>query len=225
MRIILLNGPPSSGKDTAARALASYLLDAQTEYSVLRMSHPTKRAFAGVVNARIDEWGNVENWEDQKDMPSELLGGKSYRQWQIEFSEKFMKPLYGEDIFGRLFAHSLEQLPEDWNGYILVPDCGFEIEAETLASLLPAAHKLIVRCHRPGYDFKNDCRSYLYPASIPLQLDLYNGSDLKAWEGTVLQCVSSSVWNGYPQREEPRQGDASGHGQYPNETSNGTRRR
>ena len=69
MRIILLNGPPSSGKDTAARALASHLLHTQTEYSVLRMSHPTKRAFAGVVNARIDEWGNVENWEDQKKAP------------------------------------------------------------------------------------------------------------------------------------------------------------
>lgn len=201
MRIILLNGPPSCGKDTVAKALGQKLTEQKIDYCVLRMSRPIKRAFAGLVDAEIDSWGNVEDWESTKDLPSELLNGKSYRQWQIDFSEKFMKPLYGEDIFARIFVHTIEHLRTgelgEWNGYVIVPDCGFQIEAETLAALLPEVRKMFVRIHRKGTDFSKDSRSYFHPQEIPLQIDLYNNGTMEDLELNAHELISRKVWSGF----------------------------
>lgn len=163
MNIILFNGPPGCGKDTAARYLIHNRYDLPGTIRFDRMSMPNKRAFAGTVGAEIDRWGNVEKWEDRKDEPSLLLGGKSYRQWQIDYSESFMKPLYGGDIFPRLFADRHSHRFEDKYYTVLVPDCGFDIEVLTLRKLLPKAGILLIRIHRTGFDFSLDSRSYITP--------------------------------------------------------------
>lgn len=164
-RVILFNGPPRSGKDTAAKALFEFKnkigtkLEDKLPYLVFdRMSMPIKKAFAGTIAKPIDKWGNVEYWEDHK---SEFTAdfGVSYRQWQIDFSEKFMKPLYGERVFGNLFITRAERQHKD--AVFLVPDCGFDIEYSTLTPYFGPENVLVVKIYRPGCDFSSDSRTYL----------------------------------------------------------------
>jgi hypothetical protein len=162
-RVILFNGPPRSGKDTAARAC----LEAEDLNGHLRvfdrMSMPIKRAFAAMMGENIDRWGNVGYFEEHKEEPNELLGC-SYRQWQIDFSEKFMKPLYEENIFGRLFINRAWR--QSKNAVIFTPDCGFDIEYTTLANAFGQENVLVVKIYRPGTGFKGDSRTYLKVGSF-----------------------------------------------------------
>ena len=168
-RVVLFNGPPSSGKDTAAR----YLYHSTTiDYPFVqeRMSMPIKKAFASIMGEYIDKWGDVAGYEDKKEQNIELLGC-SYRQWQIDFSEKFMKPLYGEAIFGALFC--LRAARHSKNAVFLVPDCGFDIEYKTLTDVFGLSNVFVIKLYRPGCTYAKDSRSWLKVGSdfIPDQGD------------------------------------------------------
>jgi hypothetical protein len=169
MKLVLLNGPPRCGKDTAAKAIISYiekkaLADPERPPHVVleRFSMPIKRAFAGMIDAEIDAEGNVLDYEPDKDKIIPLLG-MSYRRWQILFSESFMKPLISGDIFGRLLLSRIEALPLD--SVVVVPDCGFQIEVEAvLRSDIFHEGKLrafLVQVYRPGCTFAGDSRRYI----------------------------------------------------------------
>jgi hypothetical protein len=170
-RIILFNGPPRCGKDTAARACME-AEDFNGHSRVFdRMSMPIKRAFAAMMGANIDRWGNVELFEAYKEDYNELLS-TSYRIWQIEFSERFMKPHYGQNIFGRLFVN--RQHRQHTNVVTFIPDCGFDIEYTTLSNAFGPENVLVVKIYRPGTDFKGDSRSYLKVGSFGDKRDTEN---------------------------------------------------
>ncbi len=185
MKILLINGPPKSGKDTLARMLENALME-DTSMPIChfeRFSMPIKRAFAGTMGIGIDNYGNVKgDWEDIKDQPHPLLIGKSYRQWQIDFSESFMKPLYGLDVFGRLFCARLSIYEGEWDRkyqlepVIVVPDSGFQIEIDSIKKYLPSASYKLIRLHRPGTNFNKDSRSYL---DDPSAIDIHNNGSLQ----------------------------------------------
>lgn len=194
-RIVLFNGPPRSGKDTAARHVfgrshtASSHIEGQ--YFVFdRMSMPIKKAFAGTIALPIDKWGNVDYWENHKE---EIIKGfgVTYRQWQIDFSERFMKPLYGEDIFAKLFISRAKRQHKD--AVILVPDCGFDIEYKTLAEHFGINNVIVVEVQRPGHTFEGDSRYYLKPLSGQDWLRNYvvahNDGTQADFEARILQIV------------------------------------
>lgn len=168
-KIILLNGPPSSGKDTAAKFIRRWYnheakKDGQgfSHHCMLdRMSMPIKRAFAGTMGLPIDEDGNVQPWESKKE---EIVPqfGVSYRQWQIDFSERFMKPLFDEAIFGKLLvARIRRRFEKRIANLVVVPDCGFTVEIQTLYHFFPQEDILLIRPHREGFTFAGDSRSYV----------------------------------------------------------------
>lgn len=162
MNFLLFNGPPRVGKDTASLAAWDLISDANhgLEYSPIweKFSFPNKRAFAGQLGTRCDEWGNVDPYESKKgEVVPEL--GVSYRQWQIDYSEKFMKPLYGSDIFGRLLLSRCEGTPDLFTPIFIVSDCGFQVEVDALRD-----HNVcLVRLNRKGCDFSGDSREYVEP--------------------------------------------------------------
>lgn len=170
-KIILLNGPPSSGKDTAAKHIRQWYIQkhwvtertakSARNYAVLdRMSMPIKRAFAGTMGLPITEDGIVEPWESRKE---EVIHdfGVSYRQWQIDFSESFLKG-YREEIFGRLLVARIKRrFEKNIANLIIVPDCGFSIEIDVLYEEFEREDILLIRCHRPGFTFAGDSRSYV----------------------------------------------------------------
>lgn len=174
-KIILFNGPPRSGKDTAAlrvqKIFTSMSVEARVDFD--RFAMPLKSAFAGVVGADMDQYGNVEPYESTKgDIIPEF--GCSYRQWQIDFSESYMKPKYGSDIFARLFVQRNRNTDAM---AIVVPDSGFVEEAKPVADAFGLENTLLIRCHRPGYDFTGDSRSYIYGIS-PNEVDVHNNTTI-----------------------------------------------
>lgn len=204
IRIVIFNGPPSSGKDTAA--LACFKSQTVGGFKVFdRMSRPIKKAFAGMVNAPINKFDVVENWEHRKDEPLKILDGKTFRNWQQDFGEKFMKPLYGENIFARLFIE--RQHNQAPNATIFVPDCGFDIEYETLALHYGTENILVVKLYRPGYTFAGDTRKYLDIGSrfasgiedpdIENVRHINNSTTRTAFEMRVLEVVSDWLEGGH----------------------------
>lgn len=165
-KVVLFNGPPRSGKDTAARACFA-CEDLNNYYRVFeRMSRPLKKGFAGVVGVPVNKFDHVEHFEDRKEERIDFIG-VSFRQFQIDMSEKFMKPLYGQDVFGRLFVQRvMRQTNPRLNVVIFVPDCGFDIEYTTLSNAFDPENVLVVKLYRPGTDFKGDSRTYLKVGSF-----------------------------------------------------------
>lgn len=198
MNIILFNGPPRSGKDTAAQ----YLYENWESFSwsrgicnFLRMSAPLKRMFAAMTNSELDEFDNNLTYDRIKEDPLRFLNGKSYRQWQIECSEVFMKPMYGNDIFGRLFVNAVATHRFRGETTWVVPDCGFDIEAKTLASLLPEYDVFLVQIHRPGKDFTGDSRGYIDGLNLPVtrRFSINNNGTKEEFEDSIEELVQKMV--------------------------------
>lgn len=175
MNLLLLSGPPSSGKDTIAKFLYEQYHDHLniSQFVFERFSMPLKTSFSAISNTSHNDFYENSVYESKKDEIIPWLGC-SYRQYQINLSEKHFKPLYGEDIFARLFVARLEGYSKD--ATIVVPDLGFQIETDYLEKMdkaLNLERVLIIRCHRPGYDFSNDSRSYIYTNYFP-SIDINN---------------------------------------------------
>lgn len=178
-KFILLNGPPRSGKDSAAAALCD-------TYSTMvheKFSAPLKYGFAGMMNVGCREFV-VDDYEARKEEVVPELG-VSFRQWQIDFSEKFMKPLYGNDVFARLLFSRMKNYEQQ--SLIVISDCGFQIEVDTLLEHVPIEQTLLIRCVRDGYDFKGDSRGYLVSRG-PSVVCANNGT-LDEWYDLIVKSV------------------------------------
>jgi len=175
MKVILISGPPRSGKDTFAK----YNFKRRQNTVFERFSAPLKTSFAAISNKSYNEFFEVDYYENHKEEPISWLNNVSFRQYQINLSEKHFKPLYGEEVFGNLFVKRLERVPND--SVILVPDSGFDVEINVLKKALPIEDLLLVRTHREGYDFKGDSRSYIYSQDI-FSIDLSNNGTQTEFE-------------------------------------------
>ncbi len=190
-KILLFNGPPRCGKDTSAiRTMNAFSqrwpdsfgpsrcagMDPADRIDFDRFAMPIKRAFAGMVMTDIDRFGNVEPYESTKGDIIPWLG-ISYRQWQIEFSENFLKG-FGEDIFARLFIQRNEFSRAK---AIVVPDSGFVEEIKPIVEKFGEENVLLLRIHRPGFDFTGDSRSYLPDGLVERTFDIDNDSTIQAY--------------------------------------------
>lgn len=185
-KIILLNGPPFSGKDTAAKHIRTFAQVGYYRPLLDRMSMPIKKAFAGYVGAPITQDGEVTGWEEQKDVPSAMLNGKSYRQWQIDFSEKFIKPLYGEDAFARLMVERIDQrFRRGIANLMVIPDLGFQVEVQKIYDAFPQENILLIRCYRQGFDFSGDSRNYVRAPKGAAVFAPLNNSTIEAYNGQI----------------------------------------
>ena len=152
-KIILLNGPPRCGKDYAGNLLTgpgarvakfAHVLKERTHaaYSILHRGQPAPH-----------DW-----FETTKDEPCGEFLGRTPREAYIAFSEQFMKPLHGVDIFGRLLLAELAKHEDD---LVIVTDSGFREEAEVLVKHYGAHNVRHVRLHREGRTFSGDSRGYI----------------------------------------------------------------
>lgn len=165
MNLILFNGPPRSGKDTSAEAAETYLTGLPSDYWVEheKFSAPLKTAFAGMMQAHIDNRFKVAHYEDHKeDIVPEL--GVSFRKWQQDYSEKFMKPLYGNAVFGRLLLGRLDRMKSMTSSgigpdFIIISDCGFQIEVDYCVESGVFKNVLLFRVARDGCSYAGDTRA------------------------------------------------------------------
>lgn len=161
MKLILLNGPPRSGKDTLGQGLIEHLTKQGYYAFHEKFSAPLKTSFAGMMKRPMFKDFIVGYWEDRKEHIVPGLG-VSFRKWQQDMSERFMKPCYGQDIFGRLLHQRLiDKGVFDTNekpAVAVITDCGFQVEVDYLLQHLTKADIIVFQIHRAGCTFEGDTR-------------------------------------------------------------------
>ena len=160
-KIILLNGPPSSGKDTASKIIR-YKCGARK----YKMSRPLKIGLCEFF--QFDVSHAIDQLEPNKDKQVEPLfrtadGGQmdvmTWRQVQISLSETWAKPLFGDDIIGRLAVSYLCK-PTSFS-LTVISDCGFRHEMIPLIKQFGADNLFLIQLTRDGCTYEGDSRSYV----------------------------------------------------------------
>lgn len=190
-RVLLINGPPGAGKDAAAHAITI----AHNHIHRERFSDPLKNSICSWIG--VIRGSEHEAWlERNKEIPAQALAGLSYREAQIDLSEKYLKPLYGNDCFGRwmydrlVYLHELhDRIKQDT--FTVIPDSGFSNEAEPLLALSNTKLALM-QVHRPGHDFSKDSRSYIELPGVHT-FALYNNGTLPDYQGKVIDAVQDWI--------------------------------
>lgn len=151
--IILISGPPGSGKDTIGGSLAESLEELPGVAARLDK-------FAGPLMVCASACG-FSMIEDEKEKPNEDLG-VSRRQFQIWLSEEAMKLRFGKSVFGRMAGATLKRAPYPASArpVAVFTDCGFVEEAEGLAESLDFECSIVrIHLHRYGKTYVGDSRS------------------------------------------------------------------
>jgi len=168
-RVVILNGPPNSGKDV----LASYCSAADhSQYghaSVVRRFKESLYVVTAMLYCVDLEWLiAVANDRDQKDEYQPELGSTP-REALIFTSERVVKPHYGDEWFGKKAAQSLVPGRIHW-----FSDGGFLSEMNPLLAAVGQENFLLVRLRRRGCSFELDSRRYLDADMCPHFCELTN---------------------------------------------------
>lgn len=174
-KILLFNGPPGSGKDTAVTVLREL---GGIDMHMEKFARSVKEGCHGLFNLVNDE-GKVlphDTFEAVKNKPRAEFMGMTPREAYIWYSEDVMKPKFGKDIFGSLTVKRLAD--QNVTGLVGITDSGFAEEAGRVIQRYGAHNTILVRLHREGHDFTGDSRSYL---SLDIEShDVVNSGD--PWE-------------------------------------------
>lgn len=120
------------------------------------------------------------NDRDKKEQPQKELGGLTYREFMIHISEDIMKPLYGDDVFGKRAAQVCVDALYFGHKNVVFSDGGFIDEVKALHE--EGLEVIVIRLHRDGYTFVGDSRRYIYP-------DFCRSFDVTLNEGMPHQAV------------------------------------
>lgn len=173
-KLVLFNGPPNSGKDTAA----DYVNGLYADSKHLRMKDSLYTLTSMLYHIPYVDYYLLATDRLLKDAP--VVGHPSKlspRQMLINVSENVVKPSFGKDWFGKSVANRIKQSEEDM---IVMSDCGFSEEVETLINdcELSVDDVLLFRIHRENCTFEGDSRNYVYLDSKYTQIDLDNNSTI-----------------------------------------------
>lgn len=156
-KVVLLNAPPETGKDFAANAILATTFAKHCEFK--STIHDIALAITGLDK---QEYFNIYNNRELKEVPNEKFLGKSPREMMIWISESVCKPEFGKLYFGKAAANIL-----DLERGSVFSDSGFPDEVFPLADRVGPENIYIVRFTRGGATFDNDSRNYLQPEDCP----------------------------------------------------------
>lgn len=179
-RIILVNGPPKSGKDTLANAFVKQT----THFGIIgqhrvwgnkeKFAYPLYWALAEFFSVTI-EW--LEEYKDEPVLPNGVTPRKALQ----DLSEVWAKNLFGQPVFGDLLAKRIKpttKLPgNNFLRIYIVSDSGFQPEAN-------AVHRVhqnkvgLIRLMRNGTSYSGDTRDYIVKSddSMPFRTIENNGT-------------------------------------------------
>lgn len=188
-KIILLNGPAGSGKDTIGR----FLVDKLNKAGIYKFADPIKKAVAALFDLSPEEYQFYFETQQGKNNPSPRFNNKTPREWLISFSEDFAKKNGGPQIFGKILG---DKLRTNFSSGVIesavVTDSGFLPEAEAVLNTFGnEVDVYLIRLNRTGYKFDGDSRGYihlkeLFPNNV-VELDVHNN------EGMVIHSVDNIV--------------------------------
>ena len=164
-KIILLNGPPRSGKDFAG----DLLRDETEDGAIVKFAQILKErthAFYDLCNPLTGKPYAHDRYEDCKDEPNDDFEGLTPREAYIAISEQYVKPVHGEKQFGIWLADEMRCYDDAHFSPLIVTDSGFRPEAEVLVEEFGAENIVLARIHREGCTFEGDARSYIDLADL-----------------------------------------------------------
>lgn len=165
--VILFNGPPGSGKDTAASMAFNLVFQKYTRNSMipwrpkhLKFADPLKAAAHTLYNIpHSAEYYEKELGHKWKNEPSPLFFGRKPRDVYISLSEEYAKRAHDSTFFGRIAARRI-QLEKQANIFIF-SDSGFADEAIPVIGNVGIENVLLVEMRRAGCSYDGDSRSYI----------------------------------------------------------------
>lgn len=182
-KIVLLNGPPRSGKDTVAEALIERFPAA----SHRKFAEPLRSGVQSIFGLSDDQWDEL--YLNNKETPSPLLGGLSARDAMIWLSEEAMKPKFGRDIFGKLAARQFKADPAN---LIIVSDSGFAREVDVICTEFGTQNVTLFRLIRDGCNFKNDSRGYVTNNDIA-SVGIFNNGPIEDTVNVIAYCIERFI--------------------------------
>ena len=149
-KVILLNAPPSSGKDEAANFLWEHYFanHVQCKGQLIDIAK-------SIAQINTYEWSQLYNNRETKEVPTDRLFGRSPRQHLIYVAEEVIKPHFGSSYFGNIIASRLCE------GLNVVSDIGFMEEAIPILEEVGYDNTILIRIHREGRDFSSESRGWL----------------------------------------------------------------
>lgn len=170
--VIILNGPPGCGKDTIGNLFAD-----REHY--MSLSFKGRMFDIAAASLGMDKALFMENYESRpwKETPRDEWSGKSVRDLMIATSENFMKPFFGEDIFGKIVCSDIRKLRPFVRSFIMT-DGGFQAEVDALVK--DGNNVILVHMHREGCSFEGDSRDYVQTPMIEKTYTLINDSSMEA---------------------------------------------
>ena len=168
-KVIILNGAPSSGKDTIANFFRDVV--GLEKMEVKKDLFDIALCISGISEG--DWFERYDNRElNLKEVPWNRLNGISQRDFLIRISEDWVKFVFGKDVFG---VKAAARIQESGSTSFVFSDVGFKEELEAITSVVGEDNVLLVRLHRFGCTFNGDSRTHL---SHKHEIDINNDHDI-----------------------------------------------
>lgn len=165
-QLIVINGAPGSGKDESATYLLNWLAQQGHKVRFDKVSNPLKWTLSAIINGP-GRMGALPDATPHFHVDS--------RQWQIDFSERFLKRYFGPTILADLLVTRLLQQMRDNGIKHFITECGFQKELDTLLKTFGNENVFLIRLLRPGTSYKGDSRHQI---TAPSQVTIHNDSTL-----------------------------------------------
>lgn len=158
-KVIILNGPPGSGKDTIQEYITTEM-NGHHEWFAARVKGVLFKQAVNIAQVSDEDWFDRYNTPGLKEVGWDVLGGLSQREFLIKISEQWVKPVFGKDFYGiKAAEQTLQVVSQGVN--VIFSDGGFQEEFDVMSDILGAENILLVHLHREGCDFRNDSRDYI----------------------------------------------------------------
>ncbi|NDV52797.1 hypothetical protein [Salipiger sp. PrR003] len=190
-KLVMFNGPPRAGKDTAGE-ICRGLIDKGATVAFVKFTTAVKDA----THAEYGLEGAADTFEALKDTPLKEFRGLTPRQAYIDKSER-LRAEHGHDIVARMLVDRVRELDAD---IVINTDLGMDYEAEHLVRYFGAENTSLVRLHRDGHTFEGDCRYYVYRDDVASS-DVVN-STVKE----LTECLAPVIADAMAGVSEPRMG-------------------
>lgn len=191
-KIVFLNGPTRSGKDTAGR----FILNNFENTRHYKMTWPMDRGLCALYNIDARRWKVMR--EAEKDKAQAELLGQSPREALINFFTKYIKPVFGPAALGVFASRELAHTHQ--SKMTVITDSGVFAEAAPLITAFGTTNCLVVHLHRPGHEF-TDYREYWEADGVTsVQLNNTFEGDLEMFEHQTCKIIED--WCGLPRKEK-----------------------
>lgn len=193
MYLVLVNGPPRSGKDTVARIL----------YEIYSPKMPTKiiKLADPILQCVFSIFPNVneDNYEELKSNKTPVAEGNlTVRDVMIKLAEDFIKPTLGKNAFVDIAINRINNiralLPNGGdNSMIIISDLGFDEEYDKFlqycADESSNIKMILIKVYKNGCTFDEDSRKYI---DVPdkknvTELRLHNDGTIEELKNKIIK--------------------------------------